>query len=141
MLFTRRISSITLPLFAALLFLALWLILQGVLILSRPTAIAAETYHPRVPLHGPYTQEELKLAESQIALFSSTTKPTTVDLENAARGEREMELARQSVWHRHQTQRIHQASQRRPVGCVLIGLGSALLILWASAGYKLWTAR
>ncbi|MCY2951289.1 MAG: hypothetical protein NTU53_04835 [Planctomycetota bacterium] len=141
MLFTRRVSSITLPLFAALLVLALWLILQGFLILSRPTAIAAETYHPRVPLHGPYTPEELKLAESQIALFSSTTKPTTVDLENAARSEREMELARQSVWHRRKLQLIQQATQRRPVGRVLIGLGSALLILWTFASYKLWTAR
>jgi len=141
----RRIPAASLGVGLILIPLAGCVLYMALGILHGPTSIGAEAYPARVPLQGPYTQAELKLAESQLLQFPATQSladpPTTQQVHIFAEGQRQMERARKGIWQRHQDQRLEQALGRRPVAWAVISLVMTLLILWSLAAYRLWTGR
>jgi hypothetical protein len=117
----------------------------GIVILRRPGLITSQTFPSLVPATGPYTPEELDLAESQLRQYSGptslpSTAPTTFtqdQIQFTAEGLRKLNRARREVWDRNHHEALQQARARRPVGFTLVTLGIVLAFLFGALAWNL----
>jgi hypothetical protein len=106
----------------------------------RAHLVQTEQFTPAVPLEGPYTEEELRSAQGQLANvvpadeFVEGLSPE--QLESAAEATRRIERARKEAWEDRRPERLRVAIERRRIGLVLLSLAALLLGAWGYAAWK-----
>lgn len=110
----------------------------GAIVLRAPSHLASQTYDAR-PTTGPYSNDELHQARSNLAMLTATPPETFSDLQiqQAAELERKIDQERRKSWEQRKDAAVHQAQQRRPAGWMLILLGCLLSLAFSLAAWKL----
>lgn len=108
----------------------------------RAHLVLTEQFTPAVPLEGPYTEEELRSAQGQLAGVVPADEfvkgLSREQLESAAEATRRLERARKEAWEDRRPERRRIAEDRRRTGLLLLGLAALLLGAW---GYAAWTMK
>jgi|GEM_PF-5293783 len=102
----------------------------GIRVIRMPDAIRNEPYSG-LPIEGPVTDQELRLAQSRAAGLG--VMPGEVSRENLERIVSAERTLRKLAFEKERQRRVDRAESRRWAGWLLIGIGAAVMATWAWA--------